>query len=177
MYGRGGGDFSDMRDAFVSHLLGVFVERVEKQEDIMYRVSIMINSIEKLINGNLYYSKEQIRARLAALTEGNVVRAILVIAGDEYAMLYFIHCANKLSYQLMRPSPRVIRTQQLFNDLRIAWRAACGYQKYNWENILMLNSSLILQQVPVIKDKSEGMKRFMGKLRAMITRNNEEGEG
>jgi hypothetical protein len=83
-------------------------------------------------------------------------------------MANFIYRANLLSYQIMRPSPRFVRTQQLFNDLDESWRIACGYHQRNWESILQLNSSLILQEVPVIKSKGIGMGDFLAKVKTAM---------
>lgn len=167
--GRGGGDFADLRDTFVTYLLTVIVKRMERQEKIMMYVSAMINSIERLIMRTGETSRYGVKARLAKLTEPKIIRAILVVAGDERGLQYFIYCANNLSYQIMRPSPRLERTKQLFNDLRNSWRIACAYHQHNWENILQLNSSLILQEVPLIKSKGSGIGEFMARVKNMAS--------
>jgi hypothetical protein len=130
----------------------------------------MLTSIERLLMKNDYGSKAQVKIRLSKLTEAKIINAISVIAGDEESLLNFIHCADELSYQMMRPSPRLKRTQQIYNDLRNAWRLACGYHMYNWENILQMNSAMILQEVPLIKTKCTGISEFMGRMRSLMGR-------
>jgi len=171
---RGGGDFSDMRDTFVSYLLTIIVTRTDNQRKAMLEVSKVITSVGYLLMRNTRATKNEIRVRLAKLTESKITEAISVIAGDEQSMIYFIIKADDLSYQLMRPSPRMNRTRQMYEDFKFAWRVACGYHLHHWEEILQMNSALILQEVPLIKTKGTGMNEFMGKMRSVFGKGKEE---
>ena len=172
----GGGDMGDLRDTFVSYLMKAVIDRMERHEKIMIKVSGMFDSIKKMFMGNEITDPRTMRVRLARLTEPQVIIAVLVVSGDEDAMANFIYRANLLSYQIMRPSPRFKRTQQLFNDLDEAWRIACGYHQRNWENILQLNSSQILTEVPIVKGQKFGIGDFLSKVRKAMTAGIIEGE-
>jgi hypothetical protein len=167
----GGGDFSELRDTFVSYLLSIIVERVKGQKRVMLQVSNTLTQIGRSLMKNDYGSKMQVKIRLAQLTEAKIINAISAISGDEDSMMYFIHCCNELSYQLMRPSPRMMRTQQKFNDVVISWRIACGRHFYGWESILQMNSAIILQEVPLIKAKGTGLNEFMARMKSMASKN------
>jgi hypothetical protein len=174
MRGGGGGDFDNIRDTFVSYLMSMIVDRFDKKKGVMLEVSKTLTQIERLIMRNDFGSRLQVKMRLQALTESKIVEAITVVAGDEDSLRYFIYCIGRLSNQLMRPSPRLKRTQQLFNDVKEAWHIACGYDAHNWENILQMNSAVILQEVPLIKNKGSGMAEFMARVRGVANQSNEE---
>lgn len=168
-YRGGGGEMGDLRDTFVSYLLTNIIERMNTAKTSMMRVSRRLARIERAIMSAETLPMDSIRKDVQLLSEPAVVEAILVVAADDDALRYFIYCVNNLSFQLMRPAPRVTRTKQLFNEVRKAWRIAVGFSQKNWEEILQLNSVNVLKEVPIIKSKAGGMKEFMAKVKNMMS--------
>lgn len=166
----------DLRDTFVSYLLTNIIERMATAKTSMMRVSKRLAKIEQTIMSAENLPIDSIRKDIQMLTEPAVIEAILVVAGDDEALRYFIYCVNQLSFQLMRPAPRVMRTKQLFNEVRKAWRIAVGFTQKNWEEILQINSVNVLKEVPIIKSKAGGMKEFMAKVKNIMTTEADENE-
>lgn len=164
------GDMTEMRDMSVSNLLKSIMDRTKEQKTLIDIVSDQINKIQRAFL--LTSDKEIIMSVLGTvLDEKAILDAAIVTAGDKTAMAFLIHRANLLTNQLIRPSPRVRRTLQLFNKFRQAWRYAVGMHMAMWEEVIQANTISIIKDVPVIRAGSTTAKQsFVQRVRdAMVS--------
>ena len=164
------GDMTDMRDMSVTNLLKSIMDRTKEQKILIDVVSEQINKIQRAFL--LTSDKDLIISVLGnILDEKSILDAAIVTAGDKTAMTYLVHRANLLTNQLIRASPRVRRTQQLFNKFRQAWRYAVGMHMAMWEEVIQANTISIIKDVPVIRAGSTTAKQsFVQRVRdAMVS--------
>jgi len=154
----GGGDLADARDMSVANMLGTVLKRADDQKKEMDKVSQMINDLQTdFLTSN--QRKEVLWLVANTLDEKMMQTAILITSGDRMAMMYLIRKGNLLTNQLLRPAPRVLRTKQLFNEFRQAWRYAIGLHMSRWEEILQNNSVAIIKDIPIIRGSANAAKQ------------------
>lgn len=164
------GDMTEMRDMSVTNLLKSIMDRTKEQKALIDTVSNQINKIQAVFLSTK--DKSLVMTVIGAvLDEKSILDATIVCAGDKTAMAYLIHRANLLTNQLIRPSPRVRRTQQLFNQFRQAWRYAVGMHMAMWEEVIQANTISIIKDIPVVRGTSSTAKQsFVQRVRdAMIS--------
>jgi hypothetical protein len=171
------GDLNDMRDMSVTNLLKSIMDRTKEQMGMMNTVSDLFTKMQRVFlltkDANLIMS---VISRI--MDEKSVLQAAVVTAGDKNAMVFLINKANILTNQLIRPKPRVLRTKQLFNKFRHAWRYAVGLHMAMWEEVIQANTISIIKDVPVIRSGAPNAKQsFVQKVRdAMLAGREPEDE-
>ncbi len=166
------GQTSDARDMSVANLLKQIFDRSKEQKTDMTKVSNMLNKIRR----RFIFANERaeiIKLIAKVIDERMIQTAILVTAGDRMAMMYLIKKSNQLTNQLLRPSPRVLRTKQLFNAFQHAWRYSIGLHQSRWEEILQNNSVAILKDIPIIKGAPNTKKSLGSRIRNAMTSGND----
>ena len=159
-------DMNNARDMSVANLLQQVFDRAKEQKTEMDNVSEMFNAVQtKFLTSRM---KSTVLLLVSKVIDEKLIQtAILVTAGDRMAMMYLIKKANLLTNQLLRPAPRVLRTKQLFNNFRQAWRYAVGLHMSKWEEILQNNSVAILKDMPMVKG-STAVRGIMERVREAL---------